>query len=134
MRAVGTSSNAITTHRVASLVMAAGVTMLLAHFRWTTVPVATSVSLVALGATAAAIARRDSNGGSHRVALAVHLCIYTCLYSLFVGAICDLATRASGNRLSMGNTIDLGVSAGVMVFVAQLCIASLVGGEDTPAR
>jgi hypothetical protein len=132
MNAVGSSSNAGATHRFAPVLMAIGVTMLLGQICWAALPVATSVSLVALGATVAAIARRG--GGSHRVALAVHLCIYTCLYSLFVGAICDLATRGASNGLSMSRTIDLGASAGVMVFVAQLCIASIFGGEDAPAR
>jgi hypothetical protein len=117
----------------APTLIAAGLTVLLAQTCWPLIPAVTAVSFVALGATIVTIARL------HRTALlrsgiTIHLFVYASLYLIFIGAICDAATRGPNGGLTLVQTIDLGLSAGVMAFVARICVAAIIGGGDAPAR
>ena len=119
--------------RAAPALMAIGLSALIAQLIWPVFLVATAVSLVALGATSATTVRQHHTA-SPGIALAVHLFVYICLYLLFIGAICDASARGPNGGLTLAQTIDLGLSAGVMAFVARTCIAEIVGDGDAPTR
>jgi hypothetical protein len=115
------------------MLIAVGLSVLLAQIYWPVFPVVTAVALIALGATIVTIARLDRTA-STRSGIAIHLFVYASLYLLFIGAICDAAIRGSSGGLTLAQTIDLGLSAGVMAFVARLCVTAIIGGGDAPAR
>lgn len=119
--------------RAAPALMAIGVTVLITQLTWPVFPTVTAVSIIALGATSATIARQRRSA-SPRTALAIHLFVYASLYLLFIGAICDAASRGPDGGLTLAQTIDLGLSVGVMAFVARTCVAALIGGGEAPAR
>jgi hypothetical protein len=114
---------------MAPVLMALGVAMLIMNAGWPAWPVATGVSLIALGATKTLLGRPLS-ASLPRVAIAVHLFVYASLYLLFIGALCDASIRAPRNGLTLSQVIDLGLSAGVMAFVARTCVAATIGDED----
>ncbi|MCI0334131.1 MAG: hypothetical protein L0228_13010 [Planctomycetes bacterium] len=133
MRTLATRFTRHIPDRIAPPLIGLGVVMLLMQLCWPLLPVATAVALIALGATFANIARRHRSV-SLRAALAVHLFIYISLYLLFIGAICDAAMRGQQDGLSLLQTIDLGLSAGVMALVVRACVVFIIGGGDAPAR
>jgi hypothetical protein len=124
-----TANNATTA--IGPLLIAAGLAMLLGQVCWSVLPVATALAIIALGTTIETT-RGRRRAANHPGLMAVHLFVYTSLYVLFIGAICDASMRRSLGGLSLLEFIDLGMSVGVMVLVARLCIASIFGRK--PAR
>jgi hypothetical protein len=126
------TANTATTALGPSLI-AAGLAILLVQVRWPDVPAATSLALIALGTTIETICgrRRTANRPG---SITAHFFVYVSLYLLFIAAICDASMRRSHDELSLIAIIDLGLSAGVMLFVARLCVASIVAGHDPPAN
>ena len=117
---------------MAPALIASGLVVLVAQLCWPALPVATSVSLIALGATIATIARLRGRA-SLCCCAAIHFFVYASLYLLIIGAICNAAARGPSGGLTLSQTIDLGLSTGVMAFVARTCVAAIVGGGDAPA-
>jgi hypothetical protein len=93
-------------------------------------PVATAITLVALGASVTLCGHVQ-----HRVwppeLLAAHLLAYGVLYALLVTAICDLASRAPATGISSVQYLDLGLSAIVMAYTTRLCLAALWRRSDS---
>lgn len=133
VRDFSTHSPTLLADRIAPALIASGLVVLLAQICWPVFPVASAVSLIALGATIATIARLH-RAASLRSGIAIHLFVYASLYLLFIGAICDAVIRSPSGGLTLAQTIDLGLSAGVMAFVARACVAAIIGGGDAPAR
>jgi hypothetical protein len=106
--------------------------VLLAQFVWPVMPVATSVSLIALGATIATITRTANNVSRAQVTL--NLFVYVSLYLLLIGAICDASLRGPRNGLTLLQGVDFGVSAMVMALVMRSCIAAIVKSGDVRVR
>jgi hypothetical protein len=117
---------------MAPALIAAGLMVLLAQLYWPVLPVASAVSLIALGATIATIARLHRTA-SLRSGIAIHLFIYASLYLVFIGAICDAAIRGPDGGLTLVQTIDLGMSAGLMAWVVRACVAVFLRGVDATA-
>ncbi len=117
---------------IAPLLIAVGIAMLFAQFCWTVTPVATAVAIIALGATITTVSR-PHRAVSLRVGIAVHLLVYTCLYLLFIGAICDASMRGPRDGLTFLQGIDFGVSAALMGLVVKRCLTTIGGGGDAPA-
>lgn len=88
--------------------IATGLAILTAAMLWPGTPVVTAMSLVALGATVATLARFRGTAAILPIML-THLAIYGSLYALFVGATLQAATR-SGSGLQVLAIVDLTVS------------------------
>jgi hypothetical protein len=117
----------------APLIIAIGLSLLIAHCCWPMLPVAIAVALVAFGALMA-VMERAAKVGSIRFSVAVHLVVYTELYLLLVGAMCDAAVRGPREGLTLLQVIDLGVGTLVMVGAVRLAVRQMLGGGDAPAR
>jgi hypothetical protein len=110
------------TTQAAPATIALGLTILIAHVVFPLLPIATAFAIVALGASLAIVSR-----SARRTVIASNLLVYAFLYLLFVGAICDGAIRTSARSLSILQTIDLGLSAGIMAFISRTCLTEIVG-------
>jgi hypothetical protein len=91
------------------------------------------MSIVALGATLAVVARFD-HADRFRPIIAVHAVTYANLYLVFVGAVCHAALTGPRHGLSWLQGLDLLVSVAPMVMAARLALAALAGGESRAAR
>jgi hypothetical protein len=118
---------------LAPALIGAGITLLIAAACWPVIPVATAVSLVALGATLA-VKSRYIGTAMLRGALVAHLLVYSSLYLLFVGAIYDAAMRGPQRGLDLLHRLDMGLSIGVMLIVVRFSIAAIADSGDAPAR
>jgi hypothetical protein len=112
------------------MLIGVGLAIVLAQLIWTTMPIATAVSLIALGATMTTM--RIGRITSSPWIVAVHLFVYACLYLFLVGATCDLASRGSYAGLALVQLVDLGASVGVMAYATQICVAALIRASDIP--
>jgi hypothetical protein len=107
-----------------------GLTIVLMQFIWATIPIATAVALVALGATITTV--RISRNTYSPLIVSVHLFVYASLYLLIVAAICDAAFRSSHGGLTLTQLVDLAASTGVMALATRRCVADLIPGDDGP--
>jgi hypothetical protein len=115
----------LSAHYTAPTLIAVGLGILLAHNVLPVLPVATALALIAFGASTATILRRAC-----RATVAGQLLVYVSLYLLFVVAICDASGRVSENGLSLLQVADLGLSVGIMAFVARTCMAAIDRNGD----
>ena len=90
---------------------------------WPQVPAVTGMALVALGATAASIARFRRTTALLPISL-LHVAIYGGLYALFVGATLH-ATAASAAGIGLPTVIDLAVSIWPVAAALLLVVAVL---------
>jgi len=107
--------------------IACGLAYIAVHVALPTAPIAAAFAVLALGASIVTVkqfGRPDIVTG--------HVVIYAGLYVLLVGAVYDNAARQSELGLSMAQTIDLGISAGIMAFVIRLCAAGLTDDHCGP--
>lgn len=113
---------------VAPLLIAIGLAILFVHIAWPALPIAAAFAVIALGASLTTVEQ------FRRPAVIVgHVAVYASLYLLLAGAVYDEAVRNSESGLSTTYLIDLGISAGVMAFVIQWCVAALRDDQTTPA-
>jgi hypothetical protein len=82
-------------------------------------PIATAVALIALGATIITVRQFPRCS-----LLYVHFAVYATLYLLIVGAMGDLVSRSSATGFSLAQSADLSASAAIMLFVAKMCVTS----------
>jgi hypothetical protein len=113
--------------------IAAGIALLLAASCWPGLPMLTSVSIVAMGATLA-VAARFGRAGRFRPLIAAHAVVYANLYVVFVGAVCHAALTGPRYGLSWLQGVDLLVSVVLMVVAARLALVALAGIEARAAR
>jgi hypothetical protein len=115
---------------IAPLCIGAGISILLAQIVWTTMPVATAFALIALGATVTTT--RICKSQSSRICFAAQLLVYSSLYLLVIGAICDSAARSPNSGLTFSQIVDLSLSAIVMANAIRMWAATLLSHRDTP--
>ena len=113
--------------------IAAGIALLLAASCWPPLPVLTSMSLIALGATLAIVSRLGQ-ASRLRPLIAVHAVVYANLYLVFVGAVCHAALTGPRHGLSWIQGIDLLFSVAPMVVAARLVVTALAAGEARAPR
>jgi hypothetical protein len=110
-----------------------GLVLFIAHACGLAIPVATALTLVALGATIETIAR-VAHTSSARFLLAANLLSYMSLYLLLIGAICDASLRSARDGITFLQGLDFGVSAMVMVLVVRACIAAIMQSGGASLR
>jgi hypothetical protein len=111
--------------QVAPALITCGLAVLLAHALLPEIPVLTAIALISLGATIATTKRLD-HPRSSRPVLAAHLLCYAAIYLLSVGAVLDgsLCEPPSAG-LTVARYLDLCFSAGLMAFIARICVPRL---------
>jgi hypothetical protein len=107
--------------------------ILLSTYRWSSLPVLSGMSLIALGAMIEANAR-FGHISRLRPLVAIHAAVYANLYLIFVGAVCHAALAGPNRGLSLLQSIDLVASVAPMAVAARLVMETLSGSGDAPAR
>jgi hypothetical protein len=105
---------------MAPLLIAAGLTGLLASILFPAVPVVTAMAVLTLGATNSTLARFRGSSALPTLMLA-HAAVYLSLYVLLIGATLHAALPTL--RLSVGTALDLVAS----ILPMALAIRSVVG-------
>jgi high-affinity Fe2+/Pb2+ permease len=93
----------------------------------------TGIALVALGATLAVLSRFRSSA-TLRLVVAAHLCVYSTMYLLFVGAVLHAAMGRTGAGLNLVQGLDLGVSIGAIIAMFRIALIAVARDGDVPAR
>lgn len=107
-------------HQWSPLVIAAGLIMLVGHNYWAIVPVATAISIVALGATFASVGH-FKRSAMPQVLIGCHAITYASIYLMVVAVLLHPANDAVRANSPLWLAGDLLLSASVMSAAGWLC-------------
>ena len=113
--------------------IAIGLSVFLAAAWWPAVPVIGAMSLVALGATLATIARFRGMAALRGI-VAIHLAVYLSVYALFLGAVLHVLAAKLSLSITSPQIADLAMSVLVMAFVVRLSLTAIGGSGHSATR
>jgi len=124
---------ALKAEQAGPVLIAIGMLVFLTAAWWPAVPVIGAMSLVALGATLATIARFRGMAPLRGI-VAIHLAVYLSMYALFLGAVLNVPTAELSLSIPFLQIADLAMSVLVMAFVVRLSLTAIGGSGHSATR